>query len=260
MKKIIFAIASITVLFTSCKKDPDKEVAPAPTTPAATTGSITLNFEHMVDTNAFTLNTVNYVTANNDTVYFTKFKYYVSNVKFTKSDGSVFSEPESYHLIDEATASSKTFSVSNVPFGNYTSVSFIIGVDSTRNVSGSQTGALDPANGMFWSWSSGYIMAKLEGHSNQSGSSSKDILYHVGGFSGTNSVLKNVSPSFNGSTANVSSSVNPEIHLKCDISEWFKNPTVVNVATTHTIHMPGAMAKTIADNYADMFSVEHIHN
>jgi hypothetical protein len=40
----------------------------------------------------------------------------------------------------------------------------------------------------------------------------------------------------------------------------FKNPTTVNFATLNTIHMPGANAKTIADNYADMFSVEHIHN
>jgi hypothetical protein len=259
MKKTIFAIASIAVLFTACKKDPVEEVTPTPT-PAATTGSISLNFEHMVDTNALTLNTVNYVTANNDTVYFTKFKYYISNVKFTKSDGSIFTEPESYHLIDEASAATKTFSVTNVPFGNYTSVSFMIGVDSLRNVSGAQTGALASTNGMFWDWNSGYIMAKLEGHSNQSGASSKDILYHVGGFSGVNNVIKIVSPSFNGSTANVSSSVNPEIHLSCDISEWFKNPSTVNVATLHTIHMPGTSAKTIADNYADMFSVEHIHN
>lgn len=258
MKKIIFALAILGIFFTSCKKDPNEEVKP--TTPAVTTGSISLNFEHMVDTNALTLNTVNYVTANNDTVYFTKFKYYISNVKFTKSDGSIFSEPESYHLIDEATASSKTFSVANVPFGNYTSVSFVIGVDSLRNVSGAQTGALATSNGMYWGWSSGYIMAKLEGHSNQSGASTKDILYHVGGFSGANNVLKTVSPSFNGSTANVSSIVNPEIHLSCDISEWFKNDSTINVATLHTIHMPGASAKTIADNYADMFSVEHIHN
>jgi PBP1b-binding outer membrane lipoprotein LpoB len=68
MKKTIFAIAILSsVVFTACKKDPDDEVTPTPSTPAATTGSISLNFEHMVDTNALTLNTVNYVTANNDT-------------------------------------------------------------------------------------------------------------------------------------------------------------------------------------------------
>jgi hypothetical protein len=42
--------------------------------------------------------------------------------------------------------------------------------------------------------------------------------------------------------------------------EWFKNPSAINLATLHTIHMPGANAKLIANNYADMFSVEHIHN
>lgn len=260
MKKIIFAITILSVVFTSCKKDPDEEVKPTPTTPVATTGSLNIEFENMVDTNALTLNTVNYVTANNDTFYVTKYKYYISNIKLTKSDGTIFSEPESYHLIDESTAASKMFTIANVPFGNYTAISFMIGVDSLRNVSGAQTGALASTNGMFWDWNSGYIMAKLEGHSNQSGASTKDILYHVGGFSGTNNVLKTVSPSFNGATANVSSTVTPEIHLSNNLLEWFQSPTTINVSTIHTIHMPGTSAKTIADNYADMFSVEHIHN
>jgi hypothetical protein len=75
-----------------------------------------------------------------------------------------------------------------------------------------------------------------------------------------NSSLKTVTPSFNAETAIVSSSITPEIHFAVDLSEMFKNPTTVNFATLNTIHMPGANAKTIADNYADMFSVEHIHN
>lgn len=260
MKKLIFAIAILSVVFTSCKKDPDDEVTPAPTTPAATTGSLKLEFEHMVDTNALTLNTVDYINANNDTFKVTKFKYYISNIKLTKTDGSVFTQPESYYLVDEATAASKVITIANVPNGTYNSVSFMIGVDSTRNVSGSQTGALDPANGMFWSWSSGYIMAKLEGSSNQSGASNKSLTFHTGGFSGANSVLRTVTPSFNGATANVSSTLTPEVHYICDLSKFFKGASTTNFATTHTVHMPGMMAKTIADNYANMFSVDHIHN
>jgi hypothetical protein len=260
MKKIIFSIAMLSVVFTSCKKDPEDEVTPSPTTPVATTGSLKLEFEHMVDTNSLTLNTVDYVNANNDTFKVTKFKYYISNIKLTKSDGTTFTPTESYYLVDEATASSKMITIANVPNGTYNSISFMIGVDSTRNVSGSQTGALDPANGMFWSWSSGYIMAKLEGSSNQSGASSKALTFHIGGFSGANSVLRTVTPSFNGSTANVSSTVTPEVHYKCDLSKFFKGTSTTNFATTHTVHMPGSSAKAIADNYASMFSVEHIHN
>lgn len=206
------------------------------------------------------MDSVNYTNANGDTFKVTKFNYYISNIKLTKSDGSVFKETESYHLVQESNPASKAFTIANVPYGTYTAISFMIGVDSTRNVSGAQTGALDQANGMFWSWSSGYIMAKFEGTSPQSPATNHALTFHVGGFSGANSVLKDASPSFNGSTANVSSTVTPEIHLKTDVSKWFKSSTITNFATTHTIHMPGAAAKSIANNYANMFSVEHIHN
>jgi hypothetical protein len=261
MKKLILSICMLSILFTSCKKDPvGNQNNSNSNNNTSTTGILKIEFEHVFDTISFALNTKTFVTPNNDSVSFTKFKYYISNVKLLRADGTTYNENESYHLIDEETAASKTISINNVPFGSYTGISFMIGVDSTRNVSGSQTGALDPALGMFWTWNSGYIMAKLEGNSNHSGASTKTILYHVGGFSGINNVLKTISPSFNGSTANVSATVSPEIHIKCDVMEWFKNPSAINLATLHTIHMPGANAKLIANNYADMFSVEHIHN
>ncbi len=257
--KYIFILSfTLITIFSSCKKDPDDEVTP--TTPAATTGSLALHFENMVGDSSLVLNTQLYTNANGDTFNVTKFNYYISNIKLLKSGIVKYSENESYHLLQQSDLSSLELMLISVPSDNYDGIQFMIGVDSTRNVSGAQTGALDPANGMFWSWSSGYIMLKMEGASPQSGATSGGVLFHVGGFSGANSALKTVSPSFAGSTANVSSSVTPEIHFKVDLAEMFTSPTTTNFATTHTIHMPGAMAKTIADNYADMFTVEHIHN
>ena len=42
-----------------------------------------------------------------------------------------------------------------------------LGVDSLRNVTGVQTGALDPAMDMYWTWNTGYVMAKLEAAAQQ---------------------------------------------------------------------------------------------
>jgi hypothetical protein len=152
----------LSILFTSCKKDPvGNQNNSNSNNNTSTTGILKIEFEHVFDTISFALNTKTFVTPNNDSVSFTKFKYYISNVKLLRADGTTYNENESYHLIDEETAASKTISINNVPFGSYTGISFMIGVDSTRNVSGSQTGALDPALGMFWTWNSGYIMAKL---------------------------------------------------------------------------------------------------
>lgn len=258
-KHIFLALAITTVLF-SCKKDPESSTPTGSGGTTTTTGSLSLEFENMVGDSELVLTTKNYINQNGDTFNITAFKYYISNIKLTKSDGSIYTESNSYHFLNASNSSSLAFTLPNVPYGTYTGVTFTIGVDSVRNVSGAQTGALDPANGSFWSWSTGYIMVKLEGTSPQANTTTKALTFHVGGFSGTNNVLKTVSPSFGGSTANVSSTVTPEIHFKVDIAQMFKSPNVISFNSISTIHMPGANAKKIADNYASMISVEHIHN
>jgi hypothetical protein len=264
MKKIItlFAMSIMALTFTNCKKDKVTEPESTPATPAATTGNLKIYFEASVGDSALVLSTSTYTNQISDTFNVTVFKYYISNIKITKADNSVFTEPNSYHLIDHSDDASLTINIPNVPYGSYKAIEFMIGVDSTKSAAGSgaQTGALDVANGMYWSWNSGYIMAKMEGTSNQSGEANKNLKFHIGGYSGVNKTMRIVSPSFGSSTADVSSAVSPTIHMKADLYQWFTSPTDIDFSTTHTVHMPGATAKTIADNYANMFSVEHIHN
>lgn len=262
MKKIktIFVIAVLALTFTNCKKDKVTEPEPTPATPAATTGNLKIYFEAMVGDSTLVLSTSTYTTQVADTFNVTVFKYYISNIKITKADNSVFTEPNSYHLIDHSDNASLTINIPNVPYGSYKAIEFMIGVDSARNNSGAQTGALDVTNGMFWDWNSGYIMAKMEGTSNQSGQANKNLKFHIGGYSGVNKTMRIVSPSFGTETADVTSSVSPTIHMKSDLYEWFTSPTNVDFSTTHTVHMPGSLAVTIANNYADMFTVDHIHN
>lgn len=259
----ITAIALIAITLTNCKKDKDKEPEPEPTpvAPTVTTGSLKINFEAMVGSDDLVLGTsTTYTNQAGNTFNVTAYKYYISNIKITKMDNSVWTETNSYHLIDHTDSTSTLVSIPNVPFGNYKAIEFMIGVDSARNNSGAQTGALDPTNGMFWSWNSGYIMAKIEGNSPQSTAAANKLTFHIGGFSGVNKTMQVVSPSFNGDTAKVTNTISPEIHLSSNLLEWFQTPTMVDFSTTNTIHMPGASAKTIANNYADMFTVEHIHN
>lgn len=255
IKNICLLVCGIILLSSSCKKDPDE----TPVEPTPTTGSLTFEFDNMVGTEELVLNDSFYVNQNLDTFNVTTFKYYISNIKLYKSNGDSYSVPESYYLIDESNASSKTFTLSGIPNDTYTSLEFMIGVDSTRNVSGVQSGALDPGNNMFWSWSSGYIMVRFEGTSPQSTATANGVLYHIGGFSGANNVLKTITPNLNGNSITISSSDTPKIHLKTDLLEMFKSPTTMNFNTTSGIHMPGAMANTVADNYADMITVDHIH-
>lgn len=217
--------------------------------------SITLSFNNVVNGSPMQLKTDNYINANGDTFTVTAYKYYISNVKFTLDDGTVYSEPASYHLIDEEKSDSKTFVVKNIPAGNYVKVTFLIGVDSEKNVSGAHDGALDLANGMFWDWNSGYIMAKFEGRSPQS--DSKFLTFHIGGYSGLNNVLRWVNLSLP-TPAIATNGKNTSISIRSDAAEWFKTPSTIEFSKFSLLMSPGSGASRVADNYADMFTIDHV--
>jgi hypothetical protein len=132
-------------------------------------------------------------------------------------------------------------------------------VDSARNVSGAQKGALDPNNGMFWTWNSGYIFTKLEGYSPQS--SSGGLVFHIGGFKSPDNTIRTVSPAFPvGTKLLVRADHSPEIHFNVNVMKMFTGSTTIRFADLNdTMHTPGSSV-LVANNYAaGMFSVEHIH-
>jgi hypothetical protein len=246
----------------SCdKKSKDIQPAPdpTPTNPTTETGSLKLEFENMMDTVNLVFGT-KYRNANGDTFTVSKFNYFISNVVITKNDNTTYTEPNSYHLVKHSVAGSNLITITGVPNGSYKSIKFMLGVDSTRNVSGAQTGALDTGNDMYWSWSSGYIFLKFEGNSPQSGDAAKALTLHIGGYSGANKAQRNFSFDFSSTTANVTTSATPVIHMSVDASQLFKSPTTISFATRYNVMSAGSVAKGIADNYADMISFEHVHN
>ena len=210
-------------------------------------GTTSIEISHvwgMGNTTPFELNTEYIHPMSSDTLTYTKLKYYVSNFRLKKSDGSWWTHPESYFLVDMSDASSKTLTISDVPEGTYTEVSYVMGVDSLRNVSGAQTGALSTTNGMFWSWNSGYIMVKAEGTSPNSGSGS--FSFHLGGFSGSNNVVTPKNHVF-GSSVQIAPGMSPTIKLLVNPAKMFH--TSGTISTNSMIHMPGAQATTMATDF-----------
>lgn len=262
MRNIILLFVTAVVSLSACRKKPDPVVPPQVIDSGGVNvadGHLKIVFENRVGGQPLQLNTGVYINAAGDTFSVSMYKYYISNIKLWRADSSYYAEPESYHLVNEALFDSKSFILHSTPVGNYTSISFIIGVDSGRNVSGAQTGALDPANAMFWDWNTGYIMAKLEGTSPQSGAPGKNISFHMGGFYGKFNVVRNVSLMLP-QPAIVTAAKTPEIHIKSDVLEWFKNPLTISFAAHYSITNPGGDAALMADNYADMFTVDHVEN
>lgn len=261
MRGIIFLFLISAWCLTGCRKRPD----PVSPTIADTSGSgaadghLKIVFENVVGSVPLQLGTSVYTNAAGNTFSVSTYRYYISNIKLWRADNTFYSEPESYHLINEALSASKSFTIHDVPGGDYQRVSFIIGVDSARNTAGAQTGALDPMNGMYWDWNTGYIMAKLEGKSPQSAAIDSGIVFHMGGFGGQYSVLRTVSLQLP-QLANVTENKTPSIHIKSDVLEWFRTPTVIDFTTDFAIVDVGKEAAAIASNYSDMFTVDHVEN
>lgn len=108
-------------------------------------------------------------------------RYYVSAVALHRADGSKYLQKTPV-LIDHDNDAMTSLRLDNVPYGTYTTVSFTLGVDSMDNVSGPREGSLDPLNGMYWTWATGYIFFKLEGTSIASPQPKNIIEFHLGGF------------------------------------------------------------------------------
>jgi hypothetical protein len=252
---LALALATIAVSGTSCKKkNPEPE-------PQATEGKVELQFDHKWGMNwdAFSMNTALTHPGTSEQITFTTLRYYITNVKMKKEDGTWWTQPESYHLISVNENTAPKIDLDAVPVGKYTAIEYTIGVDSTRNVSGAQTGALAPSNGMFWSWLTGYIFIKAEGTSPQSGAANGEFKYHIGGFkeeNNTNAIRTNTTD-FPGVLEVKGGEHHAKVHFYVNCARFWHGG--LSLADMHTVHMPGANARTIADNFQGAFVVHHIH-
>jgi hypothetical protein len=231
-----------------------------------TKGSIVLEFDNVVGEDDLELNTNNeiYTNASGETFKVTSLKYYISNIKLHRSDGVIFEDEvlptgdKGYYLIDESEEASHEVTLTGIPEGDYTQITFTIGVDASKITEGAQAGALDPVNGMFWSWNSGYVFVKLEGISSSSSDDEKIILYHVGGYQAPNNIkVKTVS--IGDHAATVRSNITPEVHMIVDVNKFFDAPTAISFGSSPVRHMP-ADNVVIAENYVNTFIVDHVHN
>lgn len=243
--------------FTACKKEKESVLPEGGTTGTNTSatgkGSFDMYFHNVVKDRPLDLGNVWYVTDDGDTYRVTYFSYYISNIAFNAADGSRYAEPESYHLVEANDLSSLNFTVNNVPPGNYNSVSFTIGVDFYKNISTEeQSGALDTANGMHMGPGKGYTMAKLEGFAPRAGNGK--LKYHIGGYDGPNNTIKNVTLQFK-QPMSIGGN-NLPLNIKANVAKWFDAVHPVDFATMSTVDTLGPAAKMMADNYANMFTID----
>ncbi len=255
MKKFmhIAMLAGVIMLaFSGCKKEEEDN----PPTPKV--GHFNVEFDHVwaASMDPFYMNQQLFHPKTGDSLTFTTMKYYVSNIKLKNADGTLWEAEESYHLMDASDPASLVISFTNVPAGTYTGMYITMGVDSARNVSGAQDGALDPANGMFWSWNSGYIMIKAEGLSPQGTGGS--FTYHLGGYSGPDKTIMVKDINFPAAgPLTISPNGTPTVHMLANPARLFHS--YGSVSNGSVIMAPGPDAAMMAFTFNDWVILDHIH-
>ncbi len=218
---------------------------------------VTITFKNMVKDKPVELYDATYTNSFGEEYTINKFRYYISNIHF-KREVVKAETNKAIYLIDQAKEESKTISFL-IPSGEYSSLNLQIGVDSIYNVSGAQTGPLDPTKDMFWTWNTGYVMAKLEGISPASKVVNGKYEFHIGGFSGKNNVLKTVNLPFpQNKKIQFAAGKTIEIVITADVDAWFQNPHDMKIADKPAINSHGKFAVAMSENYAKMFTIEKI--
>lgn len=258
MKKYSWGLWALLFLgITACRKKELPEPVKTPVITPAGNGSLKIKLNNVVGATRLSLGgLVWYSLPNGDIFKVSLYNYYLTNFVFTDDKGNQFAEKESYHLIMADKPESLEFEVKNMPSANYRSVEFLIGVDSVHNVSGVQAGDLSPKYGMLWSWSTGYIMAKMEGTVIASG---KMLAYHISGFKGPNNAIQKIKLDLP-APALVSENKIPVLNLQSDLATWFAAPNFSNFATLPVVGDEGPDALKIAQNYRSMMSIVSVEN
>lgn len=248
------AVLLTALLASSCQKSLRKSSDPA------ANHNITIRFKAMAGADQLVFGN-NYSNYWGEQFSVSAFKFYISHIQLESDAGTVSDvNKDEYFLVNFADNNAATLTLKAVP-NKYVRLSFLLGVDSIRNVSGAQTGALDPANGMFWTWNSGYIMAKLEGNSPASSQVNNKFEYHIGGFSGPDHVLKQVQLLFPGNQDVVMQpEKSTELIINADVNSWFFNPNDIKISTNAVCMTPGTLAKRISENYINMFTITNVHS
>jgi hypothetical protein len=213
--------------------------------------TITIRFRNKVGSQELVLFNQSYTNSFGEPITVTRFKYYVSHIRIAGAGQKERTLSDKIFLIDEADTASKTL-VFTTDAAAPQSLSFELGVDSILNVSGVQTGDLDPLKGMFWTWNSGYIFGKMEGVSDSAHAPAHSFTWDVGGFRSPANASRTVQLSL---PAEATAAPDPVIVIDADLLKWFNATHTLKISQHPFCHQPGNLAMQIADNYASMFSV-----
>jgi|TARA_B110000967_G_C18841121_1_gene539417 hypothetical protein len=183
-----------------------------------------------------------YVSSQKDSIQFTKLKFYLTDFQLKSKEGIIKSIENSNYLIDVFNPSSLDILLNTTSFSLGDELSFNLGVSSAMNTSGAHSGALDPSNGMFWSWQSGYINFKIEGLSPSCVTRKNKFQFHIGGYQAPHNTLRRLSFILNKQTT----------QLNLNLEGFFEG---TKLAVDNQVMVPGEKANELATVFFNTLTI-----
>ncbi len=229
-------------------------------------GNLSLEFDNSYGDSDLILNTTSYLANETEKIKISKVTYIISNIRLEKADGTIFTYPknDSYFIVDEFVNSSQFISLSNIPEGDYTKITFGIGVDQEKYLEGAtgQGNFLTLAQDaeMMWSWQAGYKFLVFEGEYTSINSPTPSAFaFHMGSHGKVLDNYREVTLSLPNS-ARIRTDKIPEIHVVSNVFYILSGSTKFLLDEGSQIHVDALKSPKIANNTSEMFYIDHVHN
>lgn len=207
------------------------------------TSNIQLQIQPLIHQQPLVLGSAFFVPELNDSVQIDRLRFYLSDIRFTNASGKEDTVSQRFFLMDMENPSTLTRNLPLTHTAQWDRIHFGIGVDSAVQMMGAQGGELDPTQGMYWSWRSGYINFKCEGSSPSCPGRNNEFIFHIGGFQAPYNTIQQVDLSISSDT----------ILLQLDLTSIF---TVNRISQDYKVMSPNAKAMHFADQIPSLFHVK----
>jgi len=190
-----------------------------------------------------------------ETFEISRFRFYAGKLAPVHADSNLKATiSPAYHLIDFSDSSSDEIKLP-VSRGVYSGIQFQLGVDSVDQTRGAQSGPLDPAKGMFWTWNSGYMSFKIEGCSPASSQPAHVIAYHIGGYRYPfNTVWQIRLDTTNDEPFRITGENKIDIEVAIELDNFFDGRNPLHIHEISSCNTPGELAQKISENFTGTFA------
>lgn len=235
------AVLMIFVLtLQACKEDDN---------PKPTESSILFKFDHYIDGDPVTFNQIKYTNAFGNEYSVETLKYFISNIRLTEDDGTEILVDGEYYVDATDESTTQPLNGVDIPVGDYTSVSFVFGLNEDNNIAGRFPNP--PENNMEWpqALGTGYHYMKLEGKIDSTGTIN-NFQAHTGPTNGNQNYIDVTLPE-SSFTADGSTML---LKIRMNINNWWKNPNTLDLNTVTGIMGNQEMQLRLKANGEDVFS------